>query len=248
MRPDIPLRPDEDLVLDESFEICFEDEHMLVVSKGAPLPVHPVSRFLERNLLSLLEKKFGQKLFLANRLDSETSGLILVAKSDVMAGRLGEALQSKKVRKEYQAVVMGIPQEKQGFIRGAIKGRRDQFCHIYEIHPEGKESETEYEVIETRGKLSLLKLIAHTGRTHQLRVHLKSIGCPIAGDKIYIDLKIYDHYVHHGWQPWMAETAGLERLALHAARLELEHPVTKEKLILNAPFPARLEEFFKQGS
>jgi 23S rRNA pseudouridine1911/1915/1917 synthase len=242
-----PLRPDQDLYMDERYEILFEDPDLMIVSKGAPLPVHPVSRFQERNLLSMLEREYGQKMHLANRLDSETSGLLLVARNEEMAGALGSLLQSKKVRKEYLAVVMGAPPENQGWIRAPIKGRRDLLCHVYEPHPEGKNAETEYAVLEKNKKYSLLRLVAHTGKTHQLRVHLKSIGCPIAGDKIYIDLRIYDHYVHHGWQDWMAETVGCSRLALHACLLELNHPLTKQKLKIESPLPEELLNFFKQG-
>ncbi len=244
MNPEMPpLRPEEDLVLDLRYEVLFEDEHLLIVSKGAPLPVHAVSRFQDKNLLSILERDYGQKMHLANRLDSETSGLIMVARNEEIAGKLGSALQNKKIRKEYLAVVMGAPPEDHGWIRVPLKGRRDQLCHVYEPHPEGKNAETEYEVLEKKKKVSLLRLIAHTGKTHQLRVHLKSIGCPIAGDKIYIDIKIYDHYVHYGWQSWMADTVGLCRLALHATLLELNHPVTKEKLRIESPLPAELEQF-----
>lgn len=239
-----PLRKDEDLFMDEKYEVLFEDEYFLIVAKGSPLPAHAVSRFQTRNLLSMLEKDYGQKMHLANRLDSETSGLIMVARSEDAAGKLGSALQAKKVRKEYQAIVVGIPPEPHGFIRAPIKGRRDLLCHVYEPHPEGKPAETEYEVLETRGAYSLLRLIAHTGKTHQLRVHLKSIGCPIAGDKIYIDLKIYDHYVHHGWQDWMAETVGIRRLALHACLLEFQHPFNKEQLSFRSPLPGQLRDFF----
>lgn len=245
---EMPRRADEDIFMDEKFDVLFEDEDLLVVSKGAPFPVHGVSRFIERNLLSFLEKQYAQKLHLANRLDSETSGLILVARNEKMAGALGSLLQSKKIRKEYRAIVRGAPPESQGWIRTPIKGRRDQLCHIYEPHPEGKPAETEYEVLERKKDHCLLRLVAHTGKTHQLRVHLKSIGCPIAGDKIYIDLTIYDHYVHYGWQDWMGEKIGPSRLALHACLLEFEHPFTKQKLRIESAFPAELMRFFESGN
>ena len=245
---DMPLRRDEDLVLDEKFEVLFQDEDFLIVSKGAPLPVHAVSRFLERNLLTLLEKQYGQKLWLANRLDSETSGLIMVARNEKTVGALGSLLQSKRIRKEYRAIVQGAPPENQGFIRLAIKGRRDQLCHIYEPHPEGKPAETEYEVLSRKKKYCLMRLVAHTGKTHQLRVHLKSLGCPIAGDKIYIDLKVYDQYVHYGWQKWMEEVVGLSRLALHSFLLEFNHPFTQKPMRFESPFPGILKNFFDQQS
>ena len=246
--PEIPRRDDKDIFMDEKYDILHEDDDLLIVAKGAPFPVHGVSRFIERNLLSFLEKQYSQKLHLANRLDSETSGLILVARNEKMAGALGSLLQSKKIKKEYRAIVQGAPPEMQGRICAPIKGRRDQLCHIYEPHPEGKPAETEYEILERRNEYSLLRLVAHTGKTHQLRVHLKSIGCPIAGDKIYIDLKVYDHYVHYGWQEWMSKVVGLPRLALHACLLEFVHPVTKENLRIESPFPANLREFFDTQS
>lgn len=244
---EIPRRLDKDLFMDEKYEVLFEDADLLIVSKGSPFPVHGVSRFFERNLLSFLEKQYAQKLHLANRLDSETSGLVMVARNEDMAGRLGILLQSKKVHKEYRAIVVGVPAEDHGWIRTPIKGRRDQLCHIYEPHPEGKPAETEYQVLEKKKGYSLLRLVAHTGKTHQLRVHLKSIGCPIAGDKIYIDLKIYDAYVHHGWQDWMAEIVGPSRLALHAYLLEFEHPLTKQKIKIESPLPQSLIDFFEEG-
>ncbi len=249
MNPDIkpsemPRRDDKDIFMDEKYDILHEDDDLLIVSKGSPFPVHGVSRFIERNLLSFLEKQYSQKLHLANRLDSETSGLVLVARNEKMAGALGSLLQTKKIKKEYRAIVQGAPPEMQGRICSPIKGRRDQLCHIYEPHPEGKPAETEYEVLEKRKEYSFLRLVAHTGKTHQLRVHLKSIGCPIAGDKIYIDLKVYDHYVHYGWQEWMSQVVGLSRLALHACLLEFIHPVTKKILHIESTLPPNLREFF----
>ncbi len=250
LEPDInpsemPRREDKDIFMDEKYDILFEDENLLIVSKGAPFPVHGVSRFIERNLLSFLEKQYQQKLHLANRLDSETSGLILVARNEKMAGALGSLLQDKKVSKEYRAIVYGAPPENHGWIRSPIKGRRDQLCHIYEPHPEGKPAETEYEVLEKKKNYSLLRLVAHTGKTHQLRVHLKSVGCPIAGDKIYIDLKVYDHYVHYGWQDWMTDVVGLSRLALHACLLDFTHPITKQNIHIESPLPPELLSFFE---
>ena len=157
-----PLRPEEDLYMDLKYEILFEDADLLIVAKGSPLPVHAVSRFQEINLLTILEKRYGQKMHLANRLDSETSGLIMVARNEEMAGKLGSALQDKKIRKEYLAIVWGAPPENHGWIRTPIKGRREHLCHVYEPHPEGKPAETEYEILEEKSKYSLLRLVAHT--------------------------------------------------------------------------------------
>ena len=210
----------------------------LVVNKPSPLPVHKVGRFKEKNLLSLLQKEFpvfAKELRIVNRLDSETSGLVLVAKSAEMAGILGILFEQRKVIKEYEALVFGIPDPKKGSLTFPLGTDLKNWQHMRVHDPEGETARTDYEVLETSGKQSLVKIIPHTGRTHQIRAHFSIAGFPIVGDKIYIDPSIFERYVHHGWQEDMRQVIGADRLLLHATKLSFPHPESGIRVSFESP-------------
>jgi len=214
------------------YRVLYEDDFFLAVEKPAPLPVHPVGRFKEKNLLSFLKRDLDSNgtLHIVNRLDSETSGLVLVAKSSGMAGKLGKLFQERQVYKEYYAVVFGVPEVKEGTVSISLGSKTEDSHHFRVPDPNGQTARTDYQVLKDLGNSSLLKVIPHTGRTHQIRAHLAFLGHPIIGDKIYIDARIFERYIREGWQEDMRPVVGADRLQLHATRLQFRHPETREEM------------------
>ena len=238
------LRREEDLYVETCYEIVYEDDFFMAVNKPAPLPVHPVGRFKEKSLLSLLKKDrdaAGSELRIVNRLDSETSGLVIVAKSSEAAGKFGLLFEKRCVEKEYQAVVLGHPAALKGSIRISLGTETRNFQHVRVSDPEGQDAWTDYEVLKESGGYALLKIIPHTGRTHQIRAHMALMGHPIAGDKIYIDSSIFERYVREGWQEDMRPVVKAGRLLLHAVKLAFEHPMTGRRM----EFFSEVPEVFK---
>lgn len=223
------MRTESELFVDPKYKIIFEDGFFLVVDKPSPLPVHPVGKFKEKNLLSLLVKDLGScpgSLKIVNRLDSETSGLVIVSKTEGATGQLGKLFENREVDKEYRAVVLGRPEFGAGTISVSLGvcGRRGHNMRVPD--PEGQTARTDYQVLKRSENFSYLKIIPKTGRTHQIRAHLAFLGHPIAGDKIYIDPQIFERYIREGWKEEMRVVVKAERLLLHASRLEFRHPVT----------------------
>jgi RluA family pseudouridine synthase len=240
------MRAEEDLYVETGYKILYEDEFFLVVDKPAPLPVHPVGRFKEKNLLSLLTKDLrqdGEGLRIVNRLDSETSGIVLVAKSGQVAGKLGILFQNRQVAKEYHAVVFGTPEAQEGTISIALGAEIKNGHHVRVPDPDGEKAQTDYQVLSSANEHSLLKVMPRTGRTHQIRAHLSFLGHPIVGDKIYIDPRIFDRYIHEGWLEEMRPVVKTERLLLHASQLEFRHPVTEELVKFTSVIPPCFDSF-----
>ena len=240
------VRVEEDLYVETGYKILYEDDFFLVVDKPAPLPVHPVGRFKEKNLLSLLIKDLrpgAEGLRIVNRLDSETSGVVLVAKSSLLAGKLGILFQDREVVKEYHAIVFGVLAELTGTISISLGLKEECGHNIRSADPHGETAQTDYQVLSSTESYSLLKVMPQTGRTHQIRAHLAFLGHPVAGDKIYIDPKIFERYIHEGWQEDMRPVVKAERLLLHASGLAFRHPVTQEAVKFTAALPACFDSF-----
>ncbi len=240
------MRTEDDLYVETGYQILFEDEFFLAVEKPSPLPVHPVGRFKEKNLLSFLVKDLRpgpEGLKIVNRIDSETSGLVLVAKSGAVAGKLGILFQDRVVVKEYHAIVFGIPESQEGTIALSLGTKTEKRQHLRTSDPLGEEARTDYKVLSSAGGYSLLKIVPHTGRTHQIRAHLSFLGHPVVGDKIYIDARIFERYIDEGWQEDMRQVVKAERLLLHASRLEFRHPMTGEPMKLTSAIPSCFTPF-----
>jgi len=245
------MRTEDVLFVGTDYRILFEDEFFLVVDKPAPLPVHPVGRFKEKNLLSFLKRDLrpGPEGFqIVNRLDSETSGLVLVSKSGWVAGQLGLLFERREVFKEYQGIVFGRPVPLRGTI--SIPLGTEAHKNIHNVRkPDlcGETAQTDYEVLDCREDYSLVRVMPRTGRTHQIRAHLAFLGCPIVGDKIYIDPCIFERYLQNGWEEDMLAVVKAKRLLLHATRLAFRHPVTGEHRSFSAAMPVCFDSFLESA-
>lgn len=203
--------------------IVWEDGHLLVVNKPAGMTAH-ASNFLPDTptVAGALAWSRGTNFVFhsVNRLDKGTTGLMVVAKSGYVHDLLRRNLHTNQFYREYQAVCIGCPTPERGTIDAPI-GRDETSTIARCVRPDGQPAVSHYEVLATGDGLSLLRLIPETGRTHQLRVHMASIGCPLAGDWLY----------------GTEDRDLIARPALHSYALTLTHPVTGEVLRLTAPLP-----------
>ncbi len=208
------------------FRIAYEDEHLLVIDKPAGLVVHPARGHRTGTLAQALTGRAagGEDALRAgilHRLDRDTSGLLVVARSDEVHRRLKAQLAERRLHREYLALVDGHPPARTGTIDAPIgRDRRDRVLMSIDTE-EPREARTHFEIERLLPRASLLRVRLETGRTHQIRVHLAAIGHPVCGDPQYGTAGEY----------------GLGRQFLHAARLAFEHPVTGEPLDLTSPLP-----------
>ena len=212
-----------------ALDIAFEDDHLLVLNKPAGLVVHPSYRnatgtLLNRVLWHVRHRRTPVSPGLVSRLDKGTSGLVVVALSSVAHARVQRAAARGLVRKEYLALVAGRPNPPAGrVILGLRRDGSDRRRVI--VAGDGVPCETHYETLALGGTAALLRIVPVTGRTHQIRVHLAASGWPILGDGTY-----------------GAPLEGLTRPALHAWRVALPHPASRDELAFEAPLPADLQK------
>jgi 23S rRNA pseudouridine1911/1915/1917 synthase len=213
-----------------SFGIAYEDEHLLIVDKPAGVVVHPGAGHTTGTLAQALTGRAagGEEHWRAgivHRLDRDTSGLLVVAKSDAVHRALQEQLARRALRREYLALIEGVPPARSGTIEAPIgRSRRDRVLMSIDTDAP-REATTHFELLETLGDCTLVRVALDTGRTHQIRVHMAAIGHPVCADRQYGG----------------ARRHGLERQFLHAARLAFAHPVTGAAIDIRSPLPADLE-------
>jgi 23S rRNA pseudouridine1911/1915/1917 synthase len=211
--------------------VPYEDEHLLVVDKPAGLVVHPAPGHAQGTLVHGLlayDVEGGdepERPGIVHRLDRDTSGLMVVARSPEAHRRLQELVQQRDVTREYVALVVGRPRSQRGTIEAPIgRDRRDAMRHSLDTDTP-RDAVTHFEVEELLPRHALLRVRLETGRTHQIRVHLAAVDLPVAGDPLY----------------GRAGELGLERQFLHAARLAFPHPITGAAVDVSSPLPNDLE-------
>ena len=222
-------------------EIIFEDEELVVVNKRAGMVTHPGAGVLTGTLVNALLNKIGQSLKgingtlrpgIVHRLDKDTSGLLVVAKSEKALHHLQKEIKERKARRIYYAVVEGAVEEDRGTINLPI-GRHPNKRKEMWVVENGRPSVTHYQVLTRSGKYSLLKFTLETGRTHQIRVHASYKGFPVVGDIVYNRKTTGTLPARH--------KLGLSGHALHAAQLAFTHPVTGELLEFQTPVPSDMQ-------
>jgi len=238
------------------FRVIDESDDWLVVDKAAPLIVHPTNGKNEPTLLGGIEQLLSFEIengdwpAVVNRLDRDTSGLVLVAKHRQAASKLGGKMESRQIHKEYLAVVRGWPERDAWFcdlpIRRAGYTRESKIWVRQIVDPAGKECGTGFEVLERFERegqaYALIHCMPETGRMHQIRVHLASCGHPIVGDKLYSgDGEEYIEWMASGWTEALQERLHLPRHALHASRLQLEWKGVQYDWI--AELPGDMQDF-----
>ena len=207
-------------------DIAYEDPDIIVLNKAPGVLVHPGHGHFDDTLGNFLMyhyKMSGEEsgFHPVHRLDKGTSGLLVAAKHPHAQEKLKNQLHTGDFRRVYLAVCDGIPPEPAGMIDAPI-GPAEGSLTAREVRPDGKPARTHYKVVRTWGSRALVELELETGRTHQIRVHMAHIGCPLTGDFLY----------------GAEDKALIGRPALHSARLELTHPVTGERLAFSVPLPA----------
>ena len=236
---------DESIIPEQmSLDISYEDDHLVVINKPSGLVVHPGSGNHTGTLLNGLVYHFQQlsredslRPGIVHRLDKDTSGVILVAKNNQSHDQLAKQFNERRVKKKYMALVWG-ELEAQGIIEGEI-GRHPRNRQIFTVVPSGgRKSFTRFERLEYYAPLSLVNLRPETGRTHQLRVHMKSINHPIFGDEAYGGGTQYAKSFHVKYTKLINRLIkAIPRVSLHARRMEINHPVTGEKMSFTSPIP-----------
>jgi len=212
-----------------ALDIAYEDGHLLILRKPAGLAVHPsrghyCDTLANRVAYYLQQKGEAYTFHAVNRIDKGTSGLLCLAKTKYAAQRLGGQLAKKAVQREYLALVCGSITPERGTVDLPI-GPMAEYGIKRQVRPDGESAVTHYRTLRQGSGLSLLHLKLDTGRTHQIRVHMSHMGCPIVGDFMY-----------------GTELEGLEGHALHSCSLSLEHPVTGETVTCTAPMPRWYED------
>lgn len=220
--------------------IIAEDDHFIAINKPQGMVVHPAPGHHDQTFVNALLYHFTQlplddtlRPGIVHRLDKDTSGILIAAKTREMHQALVALFAERKMKKEYLAITCGTP--KVGFVDQPIARdlhKRQQMCIC---HERGKTAYSTIEVIAENGPLSLVKVLPTTGRTHQIRVHLKSVHTPILGDPVY-------------GLSGMNAKYGIDKQCLHAYQLSFIHPFTNNPVVLKAPLPKEMRNFFPESS
>jgi 23S rRNA pseudouridine1911/1915/1917 synthase len=231
---------------DIPLNIVFEDEHLLVVDKPAGLVVHPAAGNLDGTMVNALLHHCAGKLSgiggvarpgIVHRIDKDTSGLLVVAKTDVAHEGLAKQFAAHSVDRRYLAMVNGVPKASEGTIDAALARSASNRKKIAIVEGgRGKRAVTHWRRLEPLREAALVECRLETGRTHQVRVHMASIGHPLIGDPVY-----GRSGKTHGK---LLQELGFHRQALHAAELGFTHPVTKNRLSFSSPMPPDMQELF----
>jgi 23S rRNA pseudouridine1911/1915/1917 synthase len=236
--------------------IFYEDEEVLIINKPPGLVVHPASGNYSGTLINGIayylqenNKKISAETLprfgLVHRIDKNTSGLLVLAKNNPAVASLAKQFFEHSIKREYQALVWGDLKEDKGTIIAHV-GRHQRFRKLFEAFPDGdhgKEAITHYEVLERFGYVTLVKCVLETGRTHQIRVHMKYIGHPIFNDETYGGDKIVKGTIFNKYKQFVENCFAIcRRQALHAKTLGFIHPTTQQEILFDSELPDDMRE------
>ncbi len=212
-------------------EIVYEDDHVLMVNKPAGIMVHPDEKSKKETLVNGVAYYYQQKNYLErvryiHRIDTDTSGIVIFAKHQLVHAKMDEWLSKKIIKRRYLAFVHGCVKKKKGTINQPI-GRDRHHASRRRVCQSGDVAKTHYEILNTTPTYSQVKLQLETGRTHQIRVHMSHIGHPLLGDTLYGGKNPFHH---------------LKRHALHAYEVQMPHPLLDHELLVTAPLPQDLKK------
>ncbi|MBZ4683482.1 MAG: pseudouridine synthase, RluA family [Fusobacteriales bacterium] len=225
----IPERVEQELIGENiKLDIIYEDEDILVINKQPDLVVHPGAGNETGTLVNaiinyypeILKVKGERRPGIVHRLDKDTSGVIVVAKNDIAYDKLVENFSNKNMNKTYLCIVKGRLKEKEGRIENLIGRNPKDRKKMAVVTKNGKLAISNYKVLDEKGDFSLVEVNIETGRTHQIRVHMKYLNHPILGDEVY-----------------GKKSNLVNRQMLHAYKLEMNHPITNELMIFKAKIP-----------
>lgn len=233
--------------------VLYEDQHLLVIDKPAGLSMHPGAGNRDRTLANAVVSHIGteqrgvgqsDRPGIVHRLDKDTTGVVVIAKSTPVHAQLAEQFARRSIERVYTALVFTTPKARRpvqvaerGAVQGAI-GRHPTRRTLMAITETGKPAVTEWRVVERFAYGTLLACRLQTGRTHQIRVHMSSQGCPIIGDRTYGDFSNLPRFLREAAE-------GFGRQALHAATLVFTHPVTGARLAFESPLPADFSQLLQ---
>lgn len=234
----------EPVAEDFVFDLLYEDSVMAIINKPAGVVVHPAPGNPDGTVVNALLSRYpelrsaelpdGSRPGIVHRLDKDTSGCLAVARTPEAQAKLCEAFAARETGKIYLALTAGVPMQKNGRIENLIGRHVVNRQKMAVVERNGKIAISEYEVMAegriNNIKTALVKVRIYTGRTHQIRVHLASLGCPVLGDELYGGSRV---------------CPGIPRQMLHAWKLKLPHPVTGEIIKVQAPIPEDIECFYK---
>jgi 23S rRNA pseudouridine1911/1915/1917 synthase len=239
----IPLEPSGEVLPQSiSLDVVYEDADLLVVNKPAGMVVHPSHGHTVGTLVNALLARYPDldvgdagRPGIVHRLDRDTSGLIVVAKTDEALRHLRSQFKTRRVEKIYLALVYGQPPVPEGVIEAPL-GRDPRQRQRMAVVAGGRMARTHYRLLENLGEYSLLQVRLETGRTHQIRVHLSWLGIPVAGDRVYGPVRAARR---------VKEELGLERQFLHAWRLSFERPAGRGRVELEVALPVELQRVLR---
>jgi len=242
--------PAHNVPQDIALDIVFEDDHLLVVDKPAGMVVHPAAGNPDGTLVNALLHHCAGRLSgiggvarpgIVHRIDKDTSGLLVVAKTDRAHEGLAAQFAKHSIERVYKAIVSGVPTQREGTVDAPLARSATNRQKIAIVEGErGKRAVTHWKLIQTLRESAMVECRLETGRTHQVRVHMASLGHPLVGDPVYGRTRPAHRDI--------LKRLGFHRQALHAAALGFVHPVSKENLSFKSPLPSDIQELFGELS